>query len=1118
MSERVDRIAEESDSRPEALLTLYLWFALLLTFGYRTFSASGDALSLMKWAGTLTALALLSIAVRVSPAGRQWTQWCCIGAAVLIELFLLAMVLRHPSIAGRELAITVILVFVPSTWLTLWSWRTQATLGGAIWLPIVITLVRNEGLIGAGKALLLAVALTLLTTLLRSLQRREPRARYAGPLAPIQLLAHAWPVTALQMGLLLVLVFSDLVLWREASASIIALRVYGVALVLLGSLLLSVIRPQYRAYLFLANTLAIALLSVAAAAPIGDEAMGTVERTIPAIALTLLALTTVGLPWSFGLQVVEVWILTIIGLSYYGLGSVLNGPSAAALSLAAEGIVVLSCGMAAALVGSRLVGELRATEIPRDKKADDELGRRSRWSPAPSGGQPFGAEQLLRNSAREGIAFLRVRALVPLLLIIGVVATAFSTLLLGGLHTTQLGYLGFYLLWVCVAYLSRRRFAQEHLWFLAALSALFLLLWSCCVLVLSGTTDALWLFFPLFLIVSFGFIPWRFGELFPLTLAGLLMGTTTASRVADPHFGLVFLAASILSLYLAATAFRRVREEFILREFHRALSQCEERTDVLRIFADYLGTLFNAHAVLISWDGSHLELIRESRAYQVAPAAWSLSELRERIEDLAFDEQAVGIHAVNWLDRVVSFSNPDFGAFVAEHGLLIELPGAVRPPNARREVVREISRDDRALLFVPLKVPFAEHIMGSEIRLARTLSGETLLCLRMFSERELRSAVERANFALQGERDYELSSLVHDINNTVQDQALICESLVEELGPPDAGPGRMLNDGQLRTLISKIQRIAVSSRTMATVVSDVKRKRELDRLEDLAPRELVDLGSVVREAVPFAQSRSERRRINVAAPEQNELDDLWVRVSSFDHLETVVRSVLGNAITRSEPGSEVRIVVKRSNEWAWLEVTDTGPRLSKEECRMIFIADDSVSWGMGEPGMKQLRRFAEAQGGALDVRSDAGARGATFSLVLPVQAAPGERASNHAWALIVDDEPALGQSYSRIARALRLEPSTAATLDEARALLEELGKPALVVTDLHLGQESGVDIVTVIRERFGAKVPIVVVSGESDEQVKERLHRAGASEFVAKPVGQRALFLTFQSLLERSRI
>ena len=130
---------------------------------------------------------------------------------------------------------------------------------------------------------------------------------------------------------------------------------------------------------------------------------------------------------------------------------------------------------------------------------------------------------------------------------------------------------------------------------------------------------------------------------------------------------------------------------------------------------------------------------------------------------------------------------------------------------------------------------------------------------------------------------------------------------------------------------------------------------------------------------------------------------------------------------------------------------------------------------------------------------------------LPKAPSPNSRDRN--WALLVDDQQSVVDFYSRIAKALEFEPETACSLDEAESLILELGEPSFVLTDLHLGKSSGFSVIKSIREKFGEYVPIMVVSGLPEDDVEQRVKKAGANDFLAKPVSRKALLARIESLL-----
>ena len=122
-----------------------------------------------------------------------------------------------------------------------------------------------------------------------------------------------------------------------------------------------------------------------------------------------------------------------------------------------------------------------------------------------------------------------------------------------------------------------------------------------------------------------------------------------------------------------------------------------------------------------------------------------------------------------------------------------------------------------------------------------------------------------------------------------------------------------------------------------------------------------------------------------------------------------------------------------------------------------------------------------------------------------------------AWALIVDDESILTVSYSRIAKALGLEPVVATNIDDAKRTLSERRVPTVVVTDLNLGDGGFLPWIEYLREATEEDTPIVVVTGMEDRAVESQVRARGIAEYIIKPVGQRSLYSAIRKVLERGR-
>jgi CheY-like chemotaxis protein len=83
-----------------------------------------------------------------------------------------------------------------------------------------------------------------------------------------------------------------------------------------------------------------------------------------------------------------------------------------------------------------------------------------------------------------------------------------------------------------------------------------------------------------------------------------------------------------------------------------------------------------------------------------------------------------------------------------------------------------------------------------------------------------------------------------------------------------------------------------------------------------------------------------------------------------------------------------------------------------------------------------------------------------------------------------------------------------------KLLQTDTTKLAAVITDLHLPFVDGFDLVTAIRaqERYRS-LPVIVISGDTDPDVRNRVRQLGANAFFSKPYSPVEIRDTLESLL-----
>lgn len=98
---------------------------------------------------------------------------------------------------------------------------------------------------------------------------------------------------------------------------------------------------------------------------------------------------------------------------------------------------------------------------------------------------------------------------------------------------------------------------------------------------------------------------------------------------------------------------------------------------------------------------------------------------------------------------------------------------------------------------------------------------------------------------------------------------------------------------------------------------------------------------------------------------------------------------------------------------------------------------------------------------------------------------------------VIDDDKAMRQF---VALALNDDCAVYEATDAESGLESATAEqPDLVLLDVTLPEESGLDVLIDLRQQLGS-VPVIMLTASSDESTEWRLRDLGATAFVAKPV------------------
>ena len=250
-----------------------------------------------------------------------------------------------------------------------------------------------------------------------------------------------------------------------------------------------------------------------------------------------------------------------------------------------------------------------------------------------------------------------------------------------------------------------------------------------------------------------------------------------------------------------------------------------------------------------------------------------------------------------------------------------------------------------------------------------------------------------------------------------------------------------------------------------------------------------------------------------------------------DRLQQVIWNLLSNAVKFTPPGGSVRVALKREAGFDRLTVTDTGIGIEPSFLPHVFDtfrqADASstrLHGGLGL-GLSIVKQLVELHGGTVEGRSSGKDAGATFTVLLPVMAAPRQqprlaapripqgRLNGHT-VLVVDDDADTREMLASVLDAAGARVHAAASAEEALGLGLE-APPDAIVSDIAMPGQDGYDLIRHLRAALGPHVPrariaLTAFAGSGDH---ERALAAGFQRHITKPFDPLALVALLEEML-----
>ena len=352
-----------------------------------------------------------------------------------------------------------------------------------------------------------------------------------------------------------------------------------------------------------------------------------------------------------------------------------------------------------------------------------------------------------------------------------------------------------------------------------------------------------------------------------------------------------------------------------------------------------------------------------------------------------------------------------------------------------------------------------------------------------------------------------------------------------------------------------LELVARNARTLLKYVNDLLDVAKLEAGKVEVDYARADAREVVIEAARHFEGLAAEQQIalKVDAPEPVpvELD--------ADKIERVIINLLSNAFKHTPTSGVIRCAVSAAGGRVRIEIADSGPGIAAELRDSMFERfvqgdDEARRTGGTGLGLAIAKEFSELHGGSIRVEA-AAEGGAAFVIELPQEAPAGSTVSDRprtaadagkkasllfsattaaaaplpapiddgtglltrATVLVVEDNRDMNTLVSQtlattylVERAYDGEEGIA----KARSL-----RPDLIITDLMMPRKSGDELVRAVRlDRQLDRVPIVLLTARTDEEVRAKVMAEGAQDYLTKPFTSDELLTRVGNLITMARL
>ncbi|OGI02816.1 MAG: hypothetical protein A2Y25_03225 [Candidatus Melainabacteria bacterium GWF2_37_15] len=311
-----------------------------------------------------------------------------------------------------------------------------------------------------------------------------------------------------------------------------------------------------------------------------------------------------------------------------------------------------------------------------------------------------------------------------------------------------------------------------------------------------------------------------------------------------------------------------------------------------------------------------------------------------------------------------------------------------------------------------------------------------------------------------------------------------------------------------------------NSSRLLNLINDILDIEKIEAGKMVFDKRVYEIMSVIYQAADENKSYAEKYNVNFSI--EKNIEDAKVMVDK-NRLIQVITNLLSNAAKFSPEGSEVRIIISKTDKNVRVSVADNGSGIPDEFKDRIFQkfsqvdSSDARKKGGTGLGLSICKSIIEQLGGQIGFESESG-KGSVFYFDLPEYIEKtGEAAENSGKyrVLICEDDQDVASLIEILLKQIGCEVHIAKTAQETVTLLS-LNKYQAITLDLILPDQEETYLLEYLSANENTKnLPIIVVSVKPPESFNEELiSKCKIIDWIEKPIDHERLINSMKTTLK----